>query len=279
KILNTISIAAYRAGRYDAAMEGWRQALDLARRGSDQALVRKVAHNLGLPYAMRGEYDKAVDYFRILLTPGEEGEPAPGPDAATASLNIARIEILRGELREAAVHLDDALESSGKYHLRALLGDILEAQGTLLRESGDLAGAREKYAGARAIFTELGLEDLSAGLQEEEALLMLAAGSVREALRMASEILASRAGAADDRLAPARLLAGRARLAASDRKGALEPLQRAQSIHRGLSFRFQEAEAGLLLAQARLQSGDRRGAAKTAHEPIELVERHGYGHL
>jgi DNA-binding SARP family transcriptional activator len=72
------------------------------------------------------------------------------------------------------------------------------------------------------------------------------------------------------------LLAGKARLASGDIPGSIESLDRARDLYRGISFRFQEAEAGLLLAQARLLSGDKKGAGQAAGESLELVERHGY---
>ncbi|MGH9868488.1 MAG: BTAD domain-containing putative transcriptional regulator [Candidatus Polarisedimenticolia bacterium] len=279
RILNTLSIAAYRQGRYDGAIHGWKDALDLARRAGDRPLMRRVAHNLGLPHGMRGDYDKALDYFRMLLHLEEEADPAPGHEYATAALNVARIEILRGRMREAARHLDDALEISRKFDLEALRADVLEAQGNLLRETGDVEGARDRYALARALFTDLGLDDLRDDVDEEEARLMLAVGEQQEGQRRADDLLQrSHEATPPPRRASALQLAGEARLegAPSD---AIGLLQQARDLSRKEGLRYQEAEAGLLLAQARLMAGDQKTARRDALEALAHVTRFGYGHM
>ncbi|HET9481025.1 MAG TPA: BTAD domain-containing putative transcriptional regulator [Candidatus Polarisedimenticolia bacterium] len=286
RILNTLSIAHHRLGRYDDAIAGWKEALELARRAGDRALVRRVAHNLGLPHAMRGEYDAALDYFRMLLQLEEDAGSPPSPEYATATLNVARIEILRGRLREAAGRLDDALEISRKFDLKALRGDVLEAQGNLLRESGDAQGARERYAAARAIFTELGLEELRDNVEEEETRLLLWAGAPGEALRRAEELLA-RGGSSEApaaRRASLMQLAGEARLRSAERSdgpvaGAVALLERARELNREIGQHYQEAEAGLLLARAILLSGDPVRARAEAEAGLWIAVRFGYSHM
>jgi len=294
RILNTRSIVEYRLGRYDDAIRGWKEALDLARRAGDRALLRRVAHNLGLPHGTRGEYDKALDYFRMLLHMEEEQEAPIGPEYATAALNVARIEILRGSMQDAATHLDDALEISRKFGLQALRGDVLEAQGNLLREIGDAEGARTRYAAARRVFTELGLDDLRDDVDEEEARLLLRIGVEHEALRRADDLLrrCGESGAVPAaRRASALQLAGEARLevartgtlAAAEASRVLAEsarlLDQARAVFREDGLRFQEAESGLLLARARLALGEDAAARAAAREALALVSRFGYAHM
>ena len=293
RILNTLAIVEYRLGRYDDAIRGWKEALDLARRAGDRAMLRRVAHNLGLPHGTRGEYDKALDYFRMLLQMEEEQEAPLGPEYATAALNVARIEILRGAMQDAAGHLDDALEISRKFDLKALRGDVLEAQGNLLRETGDADGARARYAAARTVFTELGFDDLRDDVDEEEARLLLRIGAEDEALRRADDLLArcEEDAVPAVRRAAALQLAGEARLAMvrrdggadGDRAGALgegaRMLEEARGLYHAGKLRFQEAESGLLLARTRLALGDEEAARSAAHDALKLVARFGYGHM
>src|SRR6185436_12157622 len=96
-------------------------------------------------------------------------------------VNLARIAILRDAFQEAATLLRDAREIAQKLRLQALAADVLEVEGTLLRETGDYAAARERYERARTLFTELGRPDLLAGLAEEEAILAARAGRDDEA--------------------------------------------------------------------------------------------------
>lgn len=293
RILNTRAIVEYRLGRYDDAIRGWKEALELARRAGDRAMLRRVAHNLGLPHGTRGEYDKALDYFRMLLQMEEEQEAPLGPEYATAALNVARIEILRGAMQDAAGHLDDALEISRKFDLKALRGDVLEAQGNLLRETGDAEGARARYAAARRIFTELGFDDLRDDVDEEEARLLLRIGAEDEALRRADDLLArcEEDAVPAVRRAAALQLAGEARLEMARRDDGADGgstsalvegarmLEEARSLYRAGKLRFQEAESGLLLARARLALGDEEAARSAAREALKLVARFGYGHM
>ena len=286
RILNTLSIVEYRLGRFDEAIRMWKEALALARRAGDRPLLRRVAHNLGLPHGMRGEYDKALSYFRMLLHVEDEGEAALGPDFAIGALNVARIQILLGEFREASTHLDDAMEVSRKFRLEALKGDVLEAQGNLLREMGDRDAARERYAEAGRIFTELGLEDLRDGLEEEEIRLLLTPGVGPEVLRRVEDLRARFSGTdvPVERRASIQELAGEALLLASVKGGgrtaaAIAALETARDLCRGAGFRFQEAEAGLWLARARLAAGQETEAREDAASALELVSLYGYRYM
>ena len=140
RLLNTLSIVQYQQDRQGSAIAGWHRALALARRGGDGHLTRMIAHNLGLPYAVTGDFRRAEECFRLLTDPEN---PHLGPEEGAAYLNLARIAILRQDHVAATRLLDDAWEIARKWKLEALTGDVLEAQGNLLRER-DFADAEEK---------------------------------------------------------------------------------------------------------------------------------------
>jgi len=189
RIENTLAIIRYREDRRAEALASWQSALLHARRADDAHLTLMIAHNLGLPHALRGDFQKASDCFRILTEPGNE---RLGPEEGTAYLNLARIATLRGEYGRAADLLGDAAEIARKWRLQALTADVVEAEGTLLRETGDLDGAREKYARARLMFTELGLHAVLDNLVEEEAILASLRGAGEEAVKLASRLVEAR---------------------------------------------------------------------------------------
>ncbi|HZN04327.1 MAG TPA: tetratricopeptide repeat protein, partial [Candidatus Polarisedimenticolia bacterium] len=156
RTLNTLALVHYRADRHDDALARWQEALARARQAGDEHLTLMIAHNLGLPHAVRGDFRRASECFRI-LTAAENTRV--GPEEGAAYLNLARIAILRGEWDRGASLLGDAREIAQKLRLPALQADVLEAEGTLLRETGDAAGAAERYERARHEFTGLGRID------------------------------------------------------------------------------------------------------------------------
>src|SRR5262249_55110859 len=148
--------------------------------------VLMIAHNLGLPHAARGDFQRASDCFRILTGPENS---RLGPEEGAAYLNLARIATISGDFAGAGALLGDAREIARKWRLTALTADVHEAEGTLLREMGDLDAARDRYLRARTLLTELGRADLLANLSEEEALLASRGGRHEEAQRMASDLV------------------------------------------------------------------------------------------
>jgi DNA-binding SARP family transcriptional activator len=274
RILNTLSIVKYRGERIDEAIAGWQEALLQARRGGDEHLTRMIAHNLGLPHAARGDFRRATECFRILTAPHN---PRVGPEEGTAYLNLARIAILRGEHESAARQLDDAWEISRKWHLRALAGDVLEAQGTLLRETGDLTAADAKYADARAVWIELGQLDLLDSLGEEEAIAAARRGETERAERMAAEIVGrARATGRPDAIASALLALGEIRAGSSEPGSAVAILEEAANIFASLERGYQECAAWLWLGLAEVRLGGEDAAREAVARALRLSARFDY---
>jgi ATP/maltotriose-dependent transcriptional regulator MalT/DNA-binding SARP family transcriptional activator len=274
RILNTLSIIRYRENRLVEAIEGWQQALGLARQSGDEHLILMIAHNLGLPHAVLGDFRRASECFRVLTGPDNL---RLGPEEGAAYLNLARIETLRGDYLASASLLGDAREIAQKLRLQSLGADVLEAEGTLLRETGDLEGAREKYSRARTLFTELGQDELLENLSEEEALLAAYRGDFEEAERVASDLVRRRrAGKSPEGTASAHLALGEIQLRGGDPVAALDPLSEACRIFKSLERSYQDCLAHLSLALACHRCGKKDPREAAALEALRLSARFDY---
>jgi len=275
RILNTLALVHYRSDRHDAAVARWQEALARARQAGDEHLTAMIAHNLGLPHAVRGDFKRAAECFRILTG---AGRARVGPEEGAAYLNLARIAILRGEHAGAAAFLADAREIAQKLRLRALGADVLEAEGTLLRETGQFEGALDRYASARDEFTGLGRLDLLPGLAEEEGILHAMAGRPEQAARVVAPVVdGARADARDpERLASALLAAGEIAARGGRDAPAMPLLDEAASIFAGLQRAYPLCLARGWLALAARRRADRPRAEAAAAEALALSARHDY---
>ncbi|HKY32403.1 MAG TPA: BTAD domain-containing putative transcriptional regulator [Candidatus Polarisedimenticolia bacterium] len=274
RILNTLSLILYRGGSQADAVEGWQEALRAARKADDTHLARMIAHNLGLPHAVTGDFARAAECFHILIDPDSA---RLGPEEGAAYLNLARIETLLGRPESAAAPLGDAREIAWKWRLTGLKGDILEAEGNLLRETGDFEAARSKYAEARALFTELGRLDLLDGLAEEEALLASLRGSHDEAVRLADDCVERRRRAGDPAgIASSLLVCGRTRLNALDPARAEPALEEALRLFGRTGRAYESCLAGIWLSAAHGRLGRQDAAGRRLAEALALASRFRY---
>jgi ATP/maltotriose-dependent transcriptional regulator MalT/DNA-binding SARP family transcriptional activator len=281
RVLNTLAIVRYRQDRAAEARSLWQDALARARQAGDDHLILMIAHNLGLPHAVAGDFRRASECFGILTSPENS---RLGPEEGAAYLNLARIETLRGELGRAASHLSDAREIAQKWQLKGLLADALEEEGNLCRERGDLEAARERYARARALLMELGRLDLLDSLAEEEAILAARRGDHAEAESVAAGAVERRRAAGDPEGVASGLLAlGEVRVRAAASGGEIgTPPRAAEALEKSAAFfasrgrAYQECVARLWLALARHLQADRRRAAAEAREALRIAARHDY---
>ncbi len=274
RILNTLALIGYREDRHQEALDAWQEALGLARQAEDQHLTLMIAHNMGLPHAAKGDFRRAADCFHMLTS---ADNPRLGPEEGAAYLNLARIGTLQGDHARAASLLGDAREIAHKWRLTGLSADVLEAEGNLLRATGDFDGARQKYAGARSLFTALGRLDLLDGLAEEEAVLAALRGDIEEAIRIASaSVERQRAGGRTDALASALLALGEVRARSGDPRAAAAALEEAAEAFDALGRSYQLCAAQLWLSLARLRSGDRDEAGRRAGAALALAAHYDY---
>jgi len=274
RILNTLSIIRYRDNRFQEAIQGWQRALDRARQGGDRHLVLMIAHNLGLPHAVTGDLKRAAECFQILTGPDN---PHVGPQEGAAYLNLVRIATIRGEFTRANLLLGDAAEIARKLRLPSLAADALEAEGNLLRESGDFEAAAERYARARLLFTKLGQTEVVRNIDEESAILAARSGSFDEAEDLGSSVVAQWKELDDpEGMASSLFALGEIRMRAGRAEEALALLSESAERYAGLGRSYQEFLARLWLGFALFRTGDLEGAKAAASRAIALTTRFDY---
>src|SRR5262249_1281334 len=65
---NTIGLCCFGSpGGTERAIDSWRAALEEAREAGDERFARIVLHNLGLPYAMEGDFDEAQSWLAQMI--------------------------------------------------------------------------------------------------------------------------------------------------------------------------------------------------------------------
>jgi ATP/maltotriose-dependent transcriptional regulator MalT/DNA-binding SARP family transcriptional activator len=273
-VLNTLAIVRYRQHRADEALNLWQEALGRARQAGDDHLILMIAHNLGLPHALAGDFQRASECFAILTSPENR---RLGPEEGAAYLNLARLATLGGDYARAAALLADAREIAQKWQLKGLLADILEEEGNLCRERGDLEAAHERYTRARALLTELGRLELSDSLAEEESILASRRGDHTKAESIAAAALGRRRAAGDpEGIASALLALGQVRVRARDPRRAVEDLVKAAAFFSSRGRAYQVCVARLWLALAYHLRPDRIRAAAEAREALRLAARYDY---
>jgi len=274
RVLNTLALVRYRQCRVAEALSLWQEALERALQAGEGHLVLMIAHNLGLPHAMTGDFRRASECFRILTSPENS---RLGPEEGAAYLNLARIATLQGDHDGASLLLGDAREIAQKWRLQGLLADVLEEEGNLCRERGDLDEAGERYARARAVLAELGRPDLLDNIAEEEAILAARRGNHGEAETLAAGAVQRRRDASDpEGLASALLALGEVRLRARAAPRAARPLVEAVAYFSATGRAYQECVARLWLALARHLERQRHHAVSQAIQALEIAARHDY---
>jgi tetratricopeptide (TPR) repeat protein len=274
RVLNTLAIVRLRQRRTPEAIALWQEALARALQAGDEHLILMIAHNLGLPHAASGDFRRASECFRILTN---RTNRRLGPEEGAAYLNQARIATLQGRSARASTLLGRAGEIARKWRLQGLLADVLEAEGNLCRQRGDLEAAGERYSRARAVLQDLGRLDLLDNLSEEEAILASLRGNHGEAETLAAAAVNRRREAGDDEgVALALLALGEVRVRARVAPRAAHVLAEAAAFFESTGREFLECMARLWLALARHLERDRHRAVSQALGALEIASRHDY---
>ncbi len=173
---NTRGLCLVAMGQWTTAEREFRTALQLAEERHDEYYARLIAHNLGTPAGIRGDFGEALRWLsRMLRT---DSQRPPVPQEAIAHLNMARCYLYRGEFAACEEHLGKALERCELFSLAALRGEILEAYGNLYRDLGEVERAAEYFERAERAYHQAGINPEVTELLEERGLLSLRAGDL-----------------------------------------------------------------------------------------------------
>ena len=273
---NTRGLCLMAIGDLAAAEREFRSALQLAEEQGEERYARLIAHNLGLPAMIRGDFGEGLRWLRRML-PDPSLLAPPAPQEATAHLNMARAYFYRGDMTSCEKHLEQALERSQLFNQIALLGEIFETYGNLYRETNEAARAAEFYERAARAYEEAGLDVTRFELLEEQAMLYLQLGDMAaareriERLTEARESVSNKMGVATSRPAHARIL-----LASGDFEGARRELLPALHYFREHKLNYYEAQASMELAACAHAAGLESEMLEHLRRAVDLAARYDY---
>lgn len=279
---NTRGLCLAALGEWAQAESEFRAALKAAEARDDVYHARLIAHNLGIPSMMRGDFREALSSFdRMLSRPSSDARRRKAiPQEATAHLNMARCHVYRGEFERCEKHLEQALDFCQRFNLVASLSEIFETYGNLYRERGDAARALESYERAERAYSDAGVELARTELFEERALVGLLTGDLAEARAQLDAFAQMREASGNiGGLNTARLARGRVALAQKDYQAARQDIAGALQFFRERELFYYEAQACLALAACDEAARDEDDLKAHVRHALELSARFDYAHL
>jgi LuxR family maltose regulon positive regulatory protein len=272
---NTRGLCLMAVGDLSAAEREFRAALHLAEAQGDEHYVRLIAHNLGLPAMVRGDFGEALRWLKRMLRDSDDLPPMPRD--ATAYLNLARSHLYRGDFEICEKHLNLALACSQLFNLTALRGEIFETYGNFYRESGDVTRALEYYERAGRAYEEAGIDLTHKELLEEQAVLCLQVGDLSTARLRIDQLIEARTAAGDELGALiASLARGRIRLAQGEGASAGDELQTSCNYFRKQGLHYYEAQASMALAVCASHTGKEGEMLEHLRRALALAVSYDY---
>jgi LuxR family transcriptional regulator, maltose regulon positive regulatory protein len=276
KCENTRGLCLISQGAWTAAERHFRLALEAAETVSNERYIRFVAHNLGVPAGLRGDFGEALRWLRRMLADEESGA-AQLPQETVGHLNVARMALYRGEFDEVEKHLGRALELCQLYNLKALRGEIFESYGNFYREKRDFAHAAEFYERARKAYEEAGIDPTSKELEEERAALSLMRGDAATARSLLERMLEIRRTSENEiGVHTVRLALARVKLAQNESKTLAPELESILNYFHAQNLYYYEASAAITLAAVHFANGNRKEMLPSVRRALDLAARFDY---
>ncbi len=272
---NTRGLCLTAIGEWTAAEREFREALQFAEERNDEHYARLIAHNLGLPSLLRGDFGEALRWLRRMLHDGKNLPPMP--QEATAHLNMARCYLYRGDIEASEKHLDAALECCQLFNLVVSLAEAFETYGNLHRERNDAVRAAEFYERAARAYDEAGIDLVRCELLEEQAVLNLQLGNLAAARSLLDRLVEARVAANNEMGSRTAMLSrGRVLLAQNDHEAARRDLEPALTYFHEQGLYYYEAQASIALAACDQAGGREVLMLEHLRRSLDLAARYDY---
>ncbi len=272
---NTRGLCLTAIGEWTAAEREFREALQFAEERNDEHYARLIAHNLGLPSLLRGDFGEALRWLRRMLRDGKNLPPMP--QEATAHLNMARCYLYRGDIEACEKHLEAVLECCQLFNLVVSLAEAFETYGNLHRERGDAVRAAEFYERAARAYDEAGIDLVRCELLEEQAVLNLQLGNLAAARSLLDRLVEARVAASNEMGSRTAMLSrGRVLLAQNDHEAARRDLEPALLYFHEQGLYYYEAQASIALAACDLAGGREVEMLEHLRRTLDLAVRYDY---
>jgi LuxR family maltose regulon positive regulatory protein len=272
---NTRGLCLVAMGEWTAAELEFRAALQSAEERNDEHYVRLIAHNLGTPAGMRGDFGEALRWLSRMLRKDER--VAPVPQEAVAHLNVARCHLYRGDFSACEQQLDNALELCQLFNLLAARAETFETYGNLYRERGEIERAVEFYGRAARAYDEAGIGLNRTELLEERALLSLQIGDFASAQAQIDRLISGRSPEkAELAFFTASLTRGRIMLARGEPEAARTELSGALEYFHRHGLYYYEAQTSVAVAGCDLLLEKEIAMLGHLRRAIDLAVRYDY---
>jgi tetratricopeptide (TPR) repeat protein len=178
-VLYNMGYACEHFGDLDGALENYRAGQEMARRTGEVRSENRANGNIGIIYAMRGDYKTAMEHFHRLLDSSVELDDLAGVALAHGNLGLAFL--YSGDPEQAEVHLKQKRELSRKMGDRLGLCQSFGSLGDLLASRGDYQEALQSYARAREHSQAMNNLNMTATADEKSGEILVLLGNHREA--------------------------------------------------------------------------------------------------
>jgi tetratricopeptide (TPR) repeat protein len=273
RVLRSRASAAYFTGAYDQAIAASERVLALATAGGEVVQQALTHYSLGLAYHARGDYPRAVAYYRQTMVALEgarryERFGALFSPAVLARADLAAVHAELGTFPEGRAVGDDGLRIAEAIDSPSSLMQASWGRGVVSLVQGDLQGALPLLDRAVSLCQEMDLPVYFAYFAEALGAAYTLAGRVAEAVPLLTRAV-EQSRVLDMRVQEARchIALGEAQLQAGRPQEAHALAEQALTLARARQERSHEAYALRLF-----------GEIKARHEPSEheQVETHYY---
>ncbi|MDI6840805.1 MAG: sigma 54-interacting transcriptional regulator [bacterium] len=279
-ILNDISRAQRRLGKYKEAIKSLTEALSLCKKTEDMSLKIIVLHNLGLIYQSQGDFTHAEQSYKEVI---ETCSKTPFPWIGTTYNNMAILSLEKGDLTQCKRWLEMSIQICKEFNDKRGLLYTYIIMGEMLAETGDHELAMEKYQEALALNTKLKEKETESECLENIAKLYLLQGDYYRAKQYINKALKTIEKSSKSlRIARVLLTQGKIEIATGAFKEAEVTLLKSLPIIENLGANYDLMQVYFWLSQLYFKKSILHEEQKLKHyikEALNLASKYEYDHF